>query len=164
MTRISPKEHYQWYKTIGKCVTCRKKDVAIGYAQCADCIYKQNQRFHKLSAEKRQELTRRNTAYQKGRHEKGICIKCAKPVCERSKWFCEEHRIAHNKWCREYKRKNRVYRTDAEKEAIKQAKLIAMREGYRRYQETQLAKRNNKNFEVIGRNSLRKAFAKQWGQ
>lgn len=152
---------YEWYKSHGICVCCKKEDVAIGYVKCPECILKANEEYHALSFEAKRERVHRNIIREKKIHEKGLCSKCGKPVCERSKWFCEEHRLARNRQVREYRNANKIHKSINEIQLMQQTKLLAMREGYRRYQLTERAKVNNAQYKKIGQDSLLRAFAKQ---
>lgn len=45
----------------------------------------------------------KQTDYQKRMREQGRCVICGKPVCERSKYLCDKHRIQKNKHSKKYR-------------------------------------------------------------
>lgn len=57
------REEYEWYKTHGICVRCRKAKARSGRTTCAACAAQNTKRtlryFNELTAEKRKEYSQR---------------------------------------------------------------------------------------------------------
>ena len=72
------REEYEWYKTHGICVRCRKAKARRGRTTCAACAAQNTERtlryFNELTAEKRKEYSQRRDA----RYAAGLCVICGK--------------------------------------------------------------------------------------
>lgn len=152
---------YQYYKEHRICVHCRKNDAFAGYVLCPACIEKDHMRYHSFSEERKKEISRKGNEYNKQRKLKGLCIRCGKPVCERSKQYCNEHRLKHNAYKQEYRRKHKVYKTEEELAVIKAEKVRKLREGFRKWQETEQGKTNNANFKQRVLDEFKVTFKKR---
>ena len=94
-TRKYRKEEYEFLKSIGICVQCRKNKAFDGHVNCPECIEKDNARSAKMrekmtdaDKEKRNEYQRLRTQKHK---EQGLCIKCSRPAKYGA--FCYYHKI-----------------------------------------------------------------------
>ena len=67
------REKYEWYKTHGICVRCRKAKARRGRTTCAACAAQNTERtlryFNELTAEKRKEYSQRATEKQRERRD-----------------------------------------------------------------------------------------------
>lgn len=80
------REEYEWYKTHGICVRCRKAKARSGRTTCAACAAQNTKRtlryFNELTAEKRKEYSQRATEKQRerrdARYAAGLCVICGK--------------------------------------------------------------------------------------
>ena len=80
------REEYEWYKTHGICVRCRKAKARRGRTTCAACAAQNTERtlryFNELTAEKRKEYSQRATEKQRerrdARYAAGLCVICGK--------------------------------------------------------------------------------------
>lgn len=80
------REEYEWYKTHGICVRCRKAKARSGRTTCAACAAQNTERtlryFNELTVEKRKEYSQRATEKQRerrdARYAAGLCVICGK--------------------------------------------------------------------------------------
>lgn len=93
--RIYRKEEYEYPKSIGICVQCRKNKAFIGHVNCPECIEKDNER-HALRRERMADADKeKRKEYMKERtrkhQEQGLCIRCSRPAKYGA--FCYYHKI-----------------------------------------------------------------------
>lgn len=137
-------EAYYWYKEHKICVQCGHKEAFHKSVLCEDCLYLMNERYHQQPAEVRKQKNRILHLRRMEKVAKGICYACTNPLSEKSKRYCEKHRIAHAR--RNRGKHKRVERTPEERAAIDAEHMRKLQEGYREYQKTERAKINNAKF------------------
>lgn len=136
----------QWCKERGICTRCKKQEAFNGRALCADCAYYYSEYYHTVRKVKSNEQLLENAKkYQKKKRDemrtKGLCIKCGKPVCERSKVYCDYHRLLSNKQALERYYRTHVYKTEEEMKVIKAEAAKRVKEGWARWYEEKLRKK-----------------------
>ena len=87
------RKEYEWYKTHGICVRCRKAKARSGRTTCAACAAQNTERtlryFNELTAEKRKEyslvwvhkndiVTEKQRERRDARYAAGLCVICGK--------------------------------------------------------------------------------------
>lgn len=157
------KQDYQYYKEHNICVWCRQENAFFNHVLCPKCIERQNAYWHTYTDERKKELSKRSNDWKRQNKLKGLCKCCGKPVSRTSKTFCEEHRLKYNEYKREYRRKRKIYKTDEERAVIHAEHMRKLREGYRRYQETEKAKINNAMFKERIKKLNKLTFIKKVG-
>lgn len=106
------REEYEWYKTHGICVRCRKAKARCGRTTCAACAALNTERtlryFNELTAEQRKEYSRRATEKQRerrdARYAAGLCVICGKRpprYNRRTCALCSSHQTAARQRCRQ---------------------------------------------------------------
>lgn len=94
---MSIESRYQWLKSRGICPNCAMNKPEKGYVHCLECRIK-------LRGKQTEKSYRKQKKKMQRRHEKGKCVQCGKPVCERSSWFCEKHYLRRLELQRAYRK------------------------------------------------------------
>lgn len=129
----------QWCKERGICTRCKKQEAFNGHSLCADCMYYYAEYYHKRMSDtefrKRVNETSRRYRQKKNAEKKakGLCRACGKPVCERSKVYCDRHRIAYNAYRLQRYYETHVYKTEEEMKIIKAEAARRIKEGHARW-------------------------------
>ena len=98
------KRDYEWYKSLGLCVTCHKQKAESGHTQCLICMM--DRRANPLHHSS--EVLAKHKQYLKDLRERnrenGVCIVCGKRSAMQGKTYCDQCR-EKSKRCAEKKRR-----------------------------------------------------------
>lgn len=104
---------YEWYKSIGICVQCRKEKAAPHHVRCEVCL-EQNlstqESRRRVGTYRRADRRSYNKTLRERRKAAGLCIDCGRPICSSSKCYCVECRIKNQK--RNERRKEGLNRSE----------------------------------------------------
>ena len=82
---------YEWYKSIGICVQCKKENAAPNRVRCEVCL-EQNlstqEKRRRVGTYKISDRRLYNKNFREKRKAEGLCIDCGKPICSNSKCYC----------------------------------------------------------------------------
>ena len=91
-------EYYNWYKSRGICVQCRRYDAAPGRVRCDVCLeYNAEAAMKRRSKMQSVSQAERHRKLREKRKEQGLCIWCGKPKSSYSSVFCVECRIKNQR-------------------------------------------------------------------
>lgn len=93
---------YAYYKSIGVCPECGKRQAQAGKVHCAECAAKRNSYYRKH----REGSNRASRNFSRHRKEAGLCRACGKPAPNGV--FCDDCRYIRNVKRRivEYRKRN----------------------------------------------------------